>query len=140
VRFPRPLARRIVLWLALAAAFLPTVIPGLHAGHGMPMFVAPQATVATQHTQHAAHGHLHHHATNRSEPSGIPAPASKQPDGGACPICRTLQQLAAWTVPDSAVVVAPVAIVVDRLVAATDVPAVAYPRTPSQPRAPPAAV
>jgi hypothetical protein len=145
LRFPRAFARRAALLLALAAAFLPALIPGLHAGHGMPI-LAPVAQgahgAAEHHALTIAHHHVqvarHDHAMGpRSEPE-TPTPTSKRPDG-ACPICRTMQQLAAWTVPDSAVFVAPVAVAFERIVPRLDAPTRPPHHTPSQPRAPPVA-
>jgi hypothetical protein len=145
LRLPRAFARRAALLLALAAAFLPALIPGLHAGHGMPMptSVAQVAHGAAEHSvalgHHHVHGSGHDHAMGpRSEPER-PAPASKRPDGGVCPICRTMQQLAAWSVPDNVVIAAPVRIAVEQEVPRIDAPTRPPSHTPSQPRAPPVA-
>ncbi|HTI86722.1 MAG TPA: hypothetical protein VL966_08960 [Alphaproteobacteria bacterium] len=147
LRLPRSFARQAALLLALAAAFLPALIPGLHAGHGM-LIPAPVAQVTHSAAGHhaVALGHHHVHSSGhdhamgpRSEPSKVPTPPSKRPDGGMCPICRTMQQLAAWTVPDGTVIAAPVAVVVDHAVPRVGAPTLPPSHTPSQPRAPPVA-
>lgn len=104
------LARRAALWLGLAAAFLPTVIPGLHGGHGVPaaLRVAAQVwdsgTSAATH-RHDAHSGMQHAAAERDRRDGR-APVPDRPNDGACPICRTLQQIGAFVVPEIALVVA----------------------------------
>jgi hypothetical protein len=131
LRVPRTFARRAVLLVAFAAAFLPTVIPGLHAGHGLPIAVA-QASAHTAHVHHAATHDCDHE-------DDAPAAPSKRPELSACPICRTVQQFAAWTVPDAAVIEAPVALAISHAPSPVGALAVPLPFRSAQPRAPPVA-
>jgi hypothetical protein len=140
--FLRKRLRRVAIWLGLVAASLPAFIPGLHAGHGLPTLSPP---VAASHTQHAAQRHAshqeasHHHAAMHGdgERHDAPEPASERPTNGACPICRTLQQIGAVIVPEITIVVAmvdPTVEIVPFLVGPA--PSV-EPHDPAQPRAPP---
>jgi hypothetical protein len=136
--------RRAALLLGVLAAFLPTVIPGLHTGHGFPTLSPP----AVAHVQHAAqqsardhdgHHEAHHQTSDRSDGERDDGPASpdRRPINGACPICRTLQQIAAIVVPEIATVIArttPGEEIVERPVVFVSA---AAPYEPTQPRAPP---
>jgi len=136
--------RRAALWLGLAAAFLPAIIPGLHSGHGFPI-VQHSTAAHVPHAQHPSSAHAHaahgtHSSASASDQQGRsddPAPAPDRPVNGACPICRTLQQIGAFVVPEVATVIARSApggkIVEASIVSVSS----AAPYDPAQPRAPP---
>jgi hypothetical protein len=137
--------RRAALWLGLAAAFLPTFIPSLHAGHGFP--VAPPSIAADVVVAHqSAHSHDAHPAQHvsltgeRDGGHGAPAVPDHRPTNDMCPICRALQQIGTAVVPE-------IATIVERDMAGGEsaAPPVvqvssASPYDPTQPRAPPVGI
>jgi hypothetical protein len=135
--------RRAALWLGLAAAFLPTFFPSLHAGHGFP--VAPPSNAAdgaySHRSAHSHHAHPAQHVSltgERDERRGdTPAAPDHRPTNGVCPICRTLQQIGAVVVPEIATVVERRAAGGDPVATPSVFIAFAVPFNPTQPRAPP---
>lgn len=143
VRFRR-CVRRAALWLGILAAFLPTIIPGLHAGHGFPLLPPPALTHVQHAAQQSARDHLAHYGAHQQAPNrdngerdGGPASPDHRPANGACPICRTLQQIGAIVVPEIATVIARAAYGGDIVAPPIAFVSSAVPHDPTQPRAPP---
>jgi hypothetical protein len=137
-------ARTIALWLSVAAAFLPTLLPGLHGGHGFP--IAPPPFFADG-DRGAPQSGTHHHGDAEAARSSSAVDRSRQPDAppvpdrrrnnNACPICRTLQQLGAVVVPEIATILERDIAGVQSVEPTLEDVSFAEPYDPARPRAPP---